>query len=518
MTPSTFPVGHLVSLSRLSVKLFPLYCILLILFSTSQVWGNQAQADPGKLSVTGQKPSEIGELLSYVAVLPDDSKHRDEIEALYDELFEAVLKSSPQITIALHTKNQKLAQRHTSFAERWAPQVDFSLSREHKFNHDEDDNNSSSSANEFQDGSEVTEWSFKADFPLYRKRTSVALQTAEEELSVADHTFFVKVNELGAQLHKLLGDYMVAVYRLLNLQNSVKLSAEYVGRIERGYQLRDQTRLAMLRAQANLKELEARIDIERQRQDTTLRALLDFTGLDSDDEFIHRLNWLLREEVQAAEVISGFAQVDETLRGAEIYLSQMDQDQLLAFYKANSFLYRQLELEKAQAMARSERFVQGEYPDLAIKGDVGRKEDTRFEDFIAEGSLGLYLNVPVFSGGTLAHNIRTKSEAQQVAVEQFYDQNRKLFNQIMNRRKTIISLSEIYQKQKINLLQQAEIVELSIKSYTIKQTSMQDLLTSKNRLINAKNQLIKSTMDISSQVQMFLWELGVLPSGTIEAE
>ena len=127
--------------------------------------------------------------------------------------------------------------------------------------------------------------------------------------------------------------------------------------------------------------------------------------------------------------------------------------------------------------------------------------------------MGLYLSVPIFSGGILSSNVKTRREAIEVALEQLRSDNRKTFNRLANRKKTIISLRDVYQKQKINLLQQEEIVRLSIKSFTIKQTSMQDLLTSKNSLIDAKNLLLKTTMDIGSQVRLFAWEIGVpLPS------
>ena len=59
-----------------------------------------------------------------------------------------------------------------------------------------------------------------------------------------------------------------------------------------------------------------------------------------------------------------------------------------------------------------------------------------------------------------------------------------------------------------NLLRQQEIVLLSVKSYGIRQTSMEDLLTSKNRFIDAKNALMNTTNRLGLLMRQFVWQLG----------
>ena len=98
--------------------------------------------------------------------------------------------------------------------------------------------------------------------------------------------------------------------------------------------------------------------------------------------------------------------------------------------------------------------------------------------------------------------------AAQIASIQERSNVLRTFNSIANKKKTITSLQSVFQKQLIHLQQQQEIVRLSLKSYQIKQTSMQDLLTSKNRLIDAKNLLMRTTADLGILLRQFAWELG----------
>ena len=474
-------------------------------------------------SATGLSPlSDEGDLEGEMTLLPGARRFQDEMDNLYKDIFIKVSELSPEVKIAERTLQQKYHERYTAKAERYAPDIAFLLSQKHRFNYDRELGalNDETGEREFTDDADFTDWEFDLDLPIIRRSAVVKLDIAGKDYDLAENEYNIKIHQLDSQLRELLGNYMVSVYRLLNLKNSVSLSEDHVSKIRRGYELRDQTRLALLRAQANLKGLEARVDLETQRRDTALRELLDFTGLEQQDPVLMQLDQLLVEEKQTAEVISSFARVEESLIAVEQYLDQMEDNQLYRFYQDNSELFRQLELQRDLSDARADRFTQQEWPDLAVRGDYGRKEDTYFTDFVSDGSIGLYLKVPIFSGGTLRSNLKAKSEAQQVALEQLRNDDRKIFNRIANRRKSILSLRDVYEKQKINLLQQEEIVRLSIKSYTIKQTSMQDLLTSKNRLIEAKNQLIRTTMDISSQARLLAWELGrpLEPPQSIEPE
>jgi outer membrane protein TolC len=302
---------------------------------------------------------------------------------------------------------------------------------------------------------------------------------------------------------------MVACYNLHNLRNSIVISENHVQKIQRGYDLRDQTKLALLRAQANLKELEARKDLNEQRRDSTFRDLLDYTAIPEDTPVWHWLKEVLDTEERTAGCINSFADLHGGLTLMQDFLKESTTDEHLRnYFVDNSLLYKKIILERDLAKTKAQQYTQQEWPALYVRGELDRKDDTRLNEYSGEGSIGLVLNIPLFSGGTLFSNIKTKDMATKIASIQEHSNILRTFNSIANKKKSITSLVSVYQKQQIHIEQQKEIVILSFKSYQIKQTSMQDLLTSKNRLIDAKNLLMRTTADLGILLRQFAWELG----------
>ena len=99
--------------------------------------------------------------------------------------------------------------------------------------------------------------------------------------------------------------------------------------------------------------------------------------------------------------------------------------------------------------------------------------------------------------------------AQHIADVSQYADLRKTIHAMENNKQLIDSLHNVLKRQQVLLRQQEEIVILSLKSYAIKQTSMQDLLTSKNRLIDAKNSLMETITTLGALYHQFAWQLGV---------
>lgn len=98
--------------------------------------------------------------------------------------------------------------------------------------------------------------------------------------------------------------------------------------------------------------------------------------------------------------------------------------------------------------------------------------------------------------------------AEQIARITQGDTLRRTIHLITNYRSLIQSLRKVHATQQTQLEQQQEIVRLSLKSYDIKQTSMQDLLTATNRLIDAKNALMETTATLGTLYRKFAWEIG----------
>jgi len=457
---------------------------------------------------------------------PNAMRSEPDIFKVYTALFRQTWKQSPDIQVAKKLQEQKSAEEYTAWAKRLAPQLDFEIAQQHFLNKDFSPDDASQAdplfptEEEYRDGKDITNWNFDLDIPVYRRPLSLAVDISKLEYELALNNLEIKTRELDSRLHELLGNYMVACYNLHNLRNSILISLEHLKKIQRGYDLRDQTKLALLRAQANLKELEARKDLNEQRRDTTFRELLDYTAIPEQNPIWSKIGKLLDTEERTAGCINSFSALDTSSETMRPFLEASATDEILRnFFVDNSLLYKKILLERDLDKTKAKKHTQNEWPALFVRGDIERKEDTRLEDYSGEGSIGLVLSIPLFSGGTLFSTIKTKDMASEIASIQEFTTALRTFNSIANKKKTITSLQDVFIKQKIHLNQQQEIVELSLKSYQIKQTSMQDLLTSKNRLIDAKNLLMRTTADLGILLRQFAWELGTpFPGPSLPAD
>lgn len=441
----------------------------------------------------------------------DTMVEEPQIIQLYEELFRLTYATAPDILIARKLRKQKAQESYTAWARRLSPKVDARLSQVREFNTRDENSNSANDDGaiySYEDGEEYADWEFDLNVPLYRRSLTVQLNIARLEENLAENNLQLQTQELDLRLQELLGNYLESSYRLLNINNSIRLSREHVDKIYRGYELRDQTRLQLLRAQANLKELEARKDLDEHNKEVALRSLLDFTGLKGNEPVFKALNQLLGDEVQVAGCINSLSNVDPKYTVLRSFVESMDREGRRDYFQSNSLLYSKIMLERELAEHKATTFTQNEYPDLAIRGSYDRHEDTQFTKFNGEGSLALVFSIPLFSGGTLFSTQKTQVTAQHIAgITQSADLRERIHS-IENNRKLISSLRNVYTTQQINLRQQQEIVVLSVKSYNIKQTSMQDLLTSQNKLIDAKNALMQTTNRLAALYRLFAWELG----------
>ena len=110
---------------------------------------------------------------------------------------------------------------------------------------------------------------------------------------------------------------------------------------------------------------------------------------------------------------------------------------LCAFFVDNSLLYKKILLERDLGKTKAKKYTQWEWPALFVRGELERKDDTRFSDYSGEGSIGLVLSIPLFTGGTLFSNIKTKDMASEIASIQEYSDVLRTFNSIANKKKTI---------------------------------------------------------------------------------
>lgn len=434
----------------------------------------------------------------------DATVRKPEILDVYENLFFLAYQQAPEIQIARSQLKLKQHELYTAQARRFSPSLQGNLSQVHELHYMSDRIDPET----FLDGRDHTDWGLSMNLPLYNKPLGVALEVAETEEKLAANTLLIQTQLLDLRLQELLSLYLESTYRLFNIRNSVLISAGHVEKIYKGYELRDQTKLQLLRAQANLKDLEARRDLDEQAQEVAFRDLLDFTGISKDNPVFAELDELLQNEMNIAGCINSLAGLDEKYSEIQLQVESADSSEIFDFFQSNSLLYEDIMLTKKLADNQSLQFTQNEWFDIAVNAQYDRRENTELDDLDGEGTLSLVLSVPLFTGGTSFSNVKSKVMARQVADITKNTGLRTRLHAILNTRKLITSLQKVLDTQQINLAQQKEIVVLSLKSYQIKQTSMQDLLTSQNNLINAKNALMQTTTQLGAAVRQFAWELG----------
>ncbi|OQX17784.1 MAG: hypothetical protein BWK76_09510 [Desulfobulbaceae bacterium A2] len=469
---------------------------------------------------------------------------------IHRDIFQHTWSRSPDIRMARLQVKQKAALRYTAWARRLSPKVDLELAQKRTVN------KSDATASEtettaptspaptptptttetsyvigptdtpatgvtdvataeaaYVDGNNVTDWTFSLDLPIYRRSVSLQVDAARLDENLATLGLEIMTLELDSKVRTLLGNYLLARYKLLNLHNSVELARAHVTRIQRGYELRDQTRLSLLRAEANLKELEARRDVNEQQEQVALRELLNFTGMDGQEPVFGSLNELTTGEARTAGCITVLADLSKGLVHIRQLAPNDDLDGLRQRFMSHSPLVRKYSLERRSNDIKARSHTQTEWPDLALKGEYARKEDSRFSEYEGEGYIGVALSLPLFSGGTTISSLRTQDLTLKMSSLGEYSQLRSTYFGLENKKKSIDSLCMVLEKQRINLEQQEEIVRLSIKSFKMKETSMQDLLTAQNKLIDTKNLHMSTTYELGALLRQFAWELGApLPS------
>jgi outer membrane protein TolC len=424
------------------------------------------------------------------------------ILVFYDKLQKLTENHSPDISIIRDFMEQKIAEEYSAKAKRWSPGVDLELSRRRS-------HHLTGNFSGLDDEKNESNWNFILDWPVYRRPLVLQAEKSDLEAELAKTNLTIKTEELDINLRTLIAGYLVKAYQLLNLQNSINHSLKHLKGIETGYQMRHQTKLQLLRAQANLNVLEAKKDIYLQQKKESLRRLVRLTGLESKHTIFADFNTFVSTEQAAARSIVGLMLLDKFYKKVLPWLDAVNETELQRQFISNSLLYKKVILEKKIAYSRAETIKQADWPDLSVKGSYQKRDNTEFNDWKEESSIGIFLTVPIFSGGTSFSNYHAKKNARQIALTTKQDNIKKIFFDIMDDRQLIIDLKKVFKKKKILLQQQEEIVLLSVKSYTLKKTSMQDLLTSLNTLIDVKNDLMYTTIELGIAIKRFAWKLGL---------
>ena len=364
----------------------------------------------------------------------------------------------------------------------------------------------------------LARWNLVLSLPLYDRSTWLGIDQNSIEARLYGMQLQAKESELDWRLRSFLSQYLIDSYKSATLMDSLRSAETNLREATVRFELGSRTRIDVLRAKANVASLESkRLNYEQSRA-TSLHRFLQETGLDSRSVASSGLQEIISGEKSLAAAIDRFSSVEGTLPLLEPYLGEtMPSDESgpnalearitdASPVRANDLVQEEL------AISRARTTLSQEWPNLRIQGNL-TKQGPGWKEAFSPGdqsySIGLVLNVPIFSGGSLFSTSIESSSAQEVARAQAHRDVIQLRNDLEIQAMRIHALRKLIESLKLTLDQNEQVRELSFRSYQLGKATMVELLDSQNALIESKIGLAQSKIDLAVLTRQFAWNLGV---------
>lgn len=434
------------------------------------------------------------------------------VNVVFEQLKNRTSEVSPDIRSAQAAYDQKRAQTYTAFA-RWAPRLDLHLSRSRSIDYSIITSGAlgQTGPTSLFNPQEVnlSRWQLDLDFSIYRRAVHVyALQSLAEK-NHAEQQLQLRKSELDWRLHLLLGDYLLKLYKIASLKNSITIAKSNLKEARLRFELGQRTKVDVLRSEANLVSLESKALTYEQERVASASALLEYTGLDRQELKSTGLEDLMGSEDAVSMHIDTFTQIEELEKKSESYLSEEKISQTIA---SSSPVYKTYLAEQEASDARAQALMEREWPELSITGNLN-KQGPKWNDAISTGSvshsIALVLTVPLFSGGTTISSYREKKYAEQSSAIKTERDIIRLRDEAQDDLTQIRALQKALQSQVLNKSQNEELVRLSQKSYQLGKATLVELLGSENDLFESKLALAQTKLNLSVLLRKFSWKLGV---------
>ena len=455
------------------------------------------------------------------------------IDATYQQLRTRVLQLSPDIRAAQAASDQRNAGVYTAWT-KWIPRADLQFSQTRAIDYSILTSGALGSQLTSGSGStpfinitpvmlSLSRWSLSLNAPIYRRDVHLGIEQANADKDVANRQLGMRISEVDWRLRSLLGDYLHKQYKIATLNTSIELAKASLREAKLRFELGERTRVDVLRAEANLISLESKILTYDQERVASQSALVEYSGLTQAEfrAFFSEAN--LGSEASIAEAIDRFTDVTAISKRLEPLLMNAAgtaptenlaevRERLAKQIGTSSPVYQSYLAEQSASDTRARSIMAHEWPELHFEANVNKQAQdwtTAFASDNRSHSLAIILNIPLFTGGSLFSTASEKSNAQEANgvkrerdILRLKDEVEEQFVQIGALRKTIES-------QKLNLDRTTELVRLSQKSYQLGKTTLLELLTSQNDLVDSKLALAQTKLNASVLLRRFAWNLGV---------
>lgn len=428
----------------------------------------------------------------------------------FNKVQEKTLQNSPEIIQLRSQLRQKDSLVWTSIS-RWFPQISAQFSQTKSKDYSLLYYGTLGSLANSLTPTEVQTmgWALQLQLPLYRRSIHIGVSTSLIEREVLKSKLELKEKEIEWKLRQLFGIYLISTFQLLTLEKSVEVSKKQFQEIQTRWKLGMRTKVDLLRAETQYFLLQSEMIASGADQETAKGELLNYIGGAESDRasFFRALE--LSEENEILSFIEDFSQVD--LSNLTIYFDMNDEllNQRLAIH---SPLIKNLRLEENFSNKKSYLLTAEHWPELILQASLSKRGtdwQKAFENEQRSSSIGLVLNIPLFSGGSLFSTQIEQSEVQKSVEIRMRSDIYKFENDVASLLKKVKALLKMRDSRKKAFEQAQELERLSQRAFELGKATMVELLESQNQFLKAKNSLAQSKVDLAVSVRRLEWNLGV---------
>jgi len=445
-------------------------------------------------------------------------------------------QQAPSLRVSREDQTAKSHAQWTAWT-RWLPRVDLQLSQSQT----QDYSFVTSGAFEGAPFSfepqkvNLSRWALVASMPLYQRSVHLETTTTRSESKKANVKRLIQEGDFDSKLRSHFGQLLAEEYALISTLNALHASKKNLREAQVRFQLGEKTRLDVLRAEAELSNLESRKLTTLERRTTAMSQLAEWTGLPKEnfshfplldlnlydqsqnstqtEARIQDLKWREKELRQAIEELTS---VEESLKQLAPFLSANPADELQNIQSIEQKLSEDhprvslISIEEDLALSRGSTTLASEYPQVNLQASLN-KQGPNWGDTLEPGlrsySLQLTLSMPIFSFGSTYSRYRERTALQQTGVIQAQTQALNLRNQMKNDRTRILTLIQAERAQNLSIAQNEELAALSFKSYQLGKASLLEVLSAQNSAIEARSQWVRTRVELASLVSAFHWNL-----------
>lgn len=424
------------------------------------------------------------------------------LNELYLKLKKHGEEYSFDIQDANNSYEQKLSAAHSSWAESM-PSLNASVNQE--FNPDE---------REFG-ANKRGQIILKLDYPLLDRRRYISKKLANKDADLSLNAKNIAEKQLTLALRDIFGGYIIQSVKIFYVLRTIKRSTTNFEYIEKGFKLGRNSKLDVLRAKANVDLFVNQANLEMELLEQAKEKILNFTGMPKAEFDTFDFKQVFREDRDTLNLVKDFTKIDQLLanfKKVKEYFQTRKENEIPQDIYSSSLLFQKINHEENFQLIKAENITSAEWPSISLRSTLTRENESIARSLGSNTTdnmiFGVYVNIPLFSFGTFFSS-KNEREYERANIKINRLKKELAYKNSMNKDvENIDNITNTIEIQSKLVEQNDEIAKLSLLSYKLKRSDLQDLLTAENNLLNSKARLIEEIIRLSTILRNFFFKLG----------